>query len=695
MRNLIKKLTVVLSIIFIILLATNINNRVNAEGLTNEIITKSQDIGNDVVLRGVFSGHSIYFNVDKWQNIENIQGEIQIDVNELINKVDETYITFSLNGTPFYSQQLRYDSSKEIQNIKINFPKDKIKVGNNEFKIEGYCRVSEKPCTDDVNNANWLVIKDSSKINISYRDKISENNLSSFPYPFQKSTTIVLGENYTDDDFAAALMLSAYLGKYKDYNGEIVKYNELKKDISTNLIFIGGKDKLPKEIVSSIKEVDTVDLDSNGLIKIIKSPFVKKENIKAMVVISNDKNLLLKGIKILMNEELISQSISEVPFIINSNIQEEVRVKKSEENITFESLGLKEILMKGPFRRSSSISYLMPKNKVLSKGDKIKLNFRYSENLDFKRSLITVYINNTPIGSKKLEKEKTLSDEVELNIPNDVMNSNYIEVKIAFDLEQTDSYCEKRQEESPWALITGDSYLYIQGKDNSSVNNFEKLPSPFIYDKTFNDILLIIPDKLSSQELTSIGKMVSYMGSEINNNIGILEVLRSSNLNGKEKDMNLIIYGTPNTNSIIKDLNKSLWFKYNDSFDRFISNEKLYLLDDFATNIATFQLDISPYNPRKSMLIMTSPKEELLNKSLAYLYNEKLNSKLIGDCAVIDENGDLRTFKFKKEETVPVYEKIIKLTNKDKGLVGVVLLMGVFIIVSIILYFNKNKKSKH
>jgi len=321
------------------------------------------------------------------------------------------------------------------------------------------------------------------------------------------------------------------------------------------------------------------------------------------------------------------------------------------------------------------------------------LHFRYSDNLDFNKSLITVYINNIAIGSKKLEKENALADTLELSIPSNIIKNNYIEIKLAFDLELIDSYCEMRQEETPWALIDGSSYIYSETQ-NSLGYFFEKYPAPFALDNRFNDVLISVPDSLSSKELTSLGKCFSVIGEEINGNVGEIDVSRYSNLNGREKNKNLIVYGTPSTNTLIKDLNKKLWFKYDDNYNYFIGNEKLYLTEPFNSNISMFQLDLSPYNTQKAMLVLTAPNNDILLNSLSYLESSNEVNKLIGDSIIIDEYGDIRKFRFKEEDKKPVYEKIIGLDKSSRGILIIVALIFIFLLASTIMYLIKNKKRK-
>ena len=114
-------------------------------------------------------------------------------------------------------------------------------------------------------------------------------------------------------------------------------------------------------------------------------------------------------------------------------------------------------------------------------------------------------------------------------------------------------------------------------------------------------------------------------------------------------------------------------------------------MDDYAKNIATFQLDYSSYSSGKFMLVLTSPNEELLTKSLVYLGKETEVYKLYGDGAVIDIDGNVRNFKYKESEEVPIYEELKGLEGGEKTLLIISGLIFVFIIVAAVLYLNKNR----
>lgn len=685
-------------LIILIIGIVNINlvcGTVNADFNSSDLKYKSFSLKNDVNLRGVFSSHSLYFQVDKHLKVKSLEANIYFSLSQLINYEQDSTLTLSLNGDYFYSVKLSYTSSEDIQNIKVAMPIDVIKYGSNSLNIEVYTRISDKPCTDDVNNGNWVTLKGNSNILMGFTDEDNTNNISEFPYPFVKASqnseynsVIAIPDNYKEGELAAALMLQSYLGKEDEYGGMIVKYSNIPSN--KDIIYLGGINNLPEKFKAMYQKFSKEDYNNYAVIRKAQSPF--NSNNKIMAIVSENTDMLMKSVKLLMNEDLTAQ-LNEDTFEVGKTIEEKDSLLQQKSKITFKDLGTQEIDLKGPFRQSASLSYSLPVGRKLSNGAKIKLFIRYSQNLDFGRSLVTIYVNNTPIGSKKLNKENCNGDELELDIPTDINLSNYMDINIAFDLEQVDSNCEFREEETPWAIVTGDSYIYAP---SNKVNFYEfaTYPQPFVSEGQFNDVALVVPKDLSENEIEGISKVFSYMGKDINYNTGNLEVVEGDNFSDKYNNMNLIIYGTPQRNKVIKDINSNMWFKYSNSYNSFIGNEKLYLTEPYNSNISIFQFDVSPYNKNKAVLILTSPREDVLLNSLMFLSYENQIAKLSGDCILTDNFGNISTFKFKKQNTTSIYDKFKDIGSSGKDLMAFVGLLILFTVVSIILYKFKNRKFK-
>lgn len=695
MKKKIKELLKVISLILVVsfIIPVNIATAFPKKSYTytNETYTNKIELNSNISFDGVFDSYRWIFNSNSKEGTERVTLNLEIESTDVLADKVKSYLTFSLNGSEFYSMEINKRNG-EPQTLTINLPGYLLKDGSNEVKVEGYLRCSDEPCTDDYNTANWLVLGEKSNIELVEKAKVYGNKIIEFPYGLSESydsnNKIIIPDKYTDGELSSALKFQTLLGGING-NGEIVKWSDRGDLSKSNVIFIGSKEDGESNLPIVSNDIKDLSLDNEAYIGVNNSPFSTRSDLKLISIISNSESELESAIKFLMNKDIYGQVSSSSTFV-NSKLDLDKEIKPISSIITLDELGISEMKVEGLFRKEVKIGYALPKNKKLSPGDKLELNLRYSENLDFDRSLFTVYINDTPIGSKKLEREKANNDNISIVIPKDVLNTSYLEIKLAYDLNLKGVECEKNQHEQPWGLVTGDSYIQINSR-NTNEFYFNNYPTPFVEDWDINDTLFIIPDNLPSKDLTALGNMANLMGKSMRYNLGKIGALSIGNLKDEHKDNNIIVYGTPNNNKLIKELNDSLWFKYDKDWSKFLSNEKLYLMDDYAKNIATFQLDYSSYSSGKFMLVLTSPNEELLTKSLVYLGKETEVYKLYGDGAVVDIDGNVRNFKYKELEDAPMYEQIKGLEDGEKTLLIILGLIFTFIIVAAVLYLNKNR----
>lgn len=695
MKKNIKELLKIISLILVVSFIIPVNIATafpkNSYTYTNETYISKIDLNSNITFHGVFDSYRWIFNTKSKEGIERATLNLEIELTDVLADKVKSYLTFSLNGSQFYSMEINKRNG-EPETITINLPGYLLKDGSNEVKVEGYLRCSDEPCTDDYNTANWLVLGGKSNIELVEKAKVYGNKIIEFPYGLSESydsnNKIIIPDKYTDGELSSALKFQTLLGGING-NGEIVKWSDRGDLSKSNVIFIGSKEEGESNLPIISNDIKDLPLDNEAYIGVNNSPFSTRSDLKLISIISNSETELESAIKFLMNKDIYGQVSSSSTFV-NSNLDLDKEIKPISSIITLDELGISEMKVEGLFRKEVKIGYALPKNKKLSPGDKLELNLRYSENLDFDRSLFTVYINDTPIGSKKLEREKANNDNISIVIPKDVLNTSYLEIKLAYYLNLKGVECEKNQHEQPWGLVTGDSYIQINSR-NTNEFYFNNYPAPFVQDWDINDTMFIIPDNLPSKDLTALGNMANLMGKGMRYNLGKIGAVSIGNLKDEHKDNNIIVYGTPNSNKLIKELNNSLWFKYDKDWSKFLSNEKLYLMDDYAKNIATFQLDYSSYSSGKFMLVLTSPNEELLTKSLVYLGKETEVYKLYGDGAVIDIDGNVRNFKYKESEEAPMYEQLKGLEGGEKTLLIISGLIFVFIIAAAVFYLNKNR----
>ena len=661
----------------------------------------------DKTLNGILSTESLYFKIPKYWNTKYAIVSIQYSLSQLITDIPAT-ITFSINNKPFYSCKIKYENSGP-QIIYAVIPAELLKEGFNNLGVSGYVRLyNDEGCIDDYSGANWINISKNSYARIGYEVENHNNKILYYPYPFistmdptAKDTAILVSDKKDNGELSASMILAANLGTKtsEENNLNMGSYSDYRKFNSSNTILVSLTKNLPSEMKEYVSPY-TKELNDNGVVL-----FINDANGNPMLLlVSNKEEGLIECARMISDENRVDQENSNVAMVrIGSAdvIKNSTKLNDSSAyTYTIESLTDGGMVFIGPFRQKSDLYLSTLNDYILSSAGKISLKFRYSENLDFTRSLITVYWGETPIASKKLTKERSSGDELTFTIPADVVGTSAGKVSIAFDLEIQDLICTPRQMDMPWAYVTKDSILYLP-INTSIVPKFDTLPHPFQKDERFNQVLIVIPDEAKAQELTLAGKMLAIYGKSTDP-YGNIEVCRGSdclNSSVNYKDKNIIAVGTPKSNKFISNLNKNLYFKYDESNTKLLSNEKLILSNNYAENVGTMQLLSSPYEEGQAILVLTGAKDSSLEYIDKFIKDEKLTWALKDDCILIDDNLDAKMYRFQKDVEEKVKPSLGKKIIENKQyflytLASTSIMLILFLGIVFILVRNKMRNNK-
>ncbi|OSB10614.1 cellulose biosynthesis cyclic di-GMP-binding regulatory protein BcsB [Paraclostridium bifermentans] len=616
---------------------------------------KAYKFQDDVTINGVIGSTERFFNVSQNWDVKDLKLNLVYTKSELLD-VNYSTITVFINGEPVSSKRL--DGDRKYQDKwQVNIPKELVKPGYNSISIKAYKTISDKICRDDSNTANWLVIHKQSDIELNYSLKSNSNEIKDYNSTFTNigneeyvDTTFVLPDKYNSNELSSIMNLSLNMGqKLKADNFKLdVKLKSNLKEYNNNIIYVGGTNDTSTDFLNLLSNDEKNQAKNKAVIKQVISPFNKDK--RMILIISDNSKALKNATKLICNNELLNE-LNSSSFIIDENKDVSDIKKDTKNKLTLNDLGYNDFLLKGPFSQETNFDVSIPKNKISTAGSILNLKFRYAKNLDFERSLVTVYVNDKPISSKKLSLEKADNDNLEVNLPTDVLGKNYYKIKVEFNLELKDLMCVTRDTDNPWAYILDSSFIKFDFKDNDSLN-FKSYPYPFIDNQQANDINVVVSKNLNSSDLSNIANIIGNMGRDAVYNTGNLNVLTDSEFLNTNKKGNLIVIGTPDDNSILKDINKDLYIKFDKNFSGFENNDKIKFLDDkYSKQLSTIQLINSPYSKSNSAIIVSSLDKNSLSSSVRYLSDNNLTRDLKGDAAVVNRDGGIQDISFKENNT--------------------------------------------
>ncbi|GIM31599.1 cellulose biosynthesis cyclic di-GMP-binding regulatory protein BcsB [Paraclostridium bifermentans] len=661
---------------------------------------KAYKFQDDVTINGVIGSTERFFNVSQNWDVKDLKLNLVYTKSELLD-VNYSTITVFINGEPVSSKRL--DGDRKYQDKwQVNIPKELVKPGYNSISIKAYKTISDKICRDDSNTANWLVIHKQSDIELNYSLKSNSNEIKDYNSTFANigneeyvDTTFVLPDNYNSNELSSIMNLSLNMGqKLKADNFKLdVKLKSNLKEYNNNIIYVGGTNDTSTDFLNLLSNDEKNQAKNKAVIKQVISPFNKDK--RMILIISDNSKALKNATKLICNNELLNE-LNISSFIIDETKDVSDIKKDTKNKLTLNDLGYNDFLLKGPFSQETNFDVSIPKNKISTAGSILNLKFRYATNLDFERSLVTVYVNDKPISSKKLSLEKADNDNLEVNLPTDVLGKNYYKIKVVFNLELKDLMCVTRDTDNPWAYILDSSFIKFDFKDNDSLN-FKSYPYPFIDNQQANDINVVVSKNLNSSDLSNIANIIGNMGRDAVYNTGNLNVLTDSEFLNTNKKGNLIVIGTPDDNSILKDINKDLYIKFDKNFSGFENNDKIKFLDDkYSKQLSTIQLINSPYSKSNSAIIVSSLDKNSLSSSVRYLSDNNLTRDLKGDAAVVNRDGGIQDISFKENNTrdEELEDNSTKFKLEKSSLIFVLIAGFLFltVIISAILLILKYRK---
>lgn len=619
--------------------------------LTDTAYAKRFPFGQERVLHGIFSGESLFFRLPAYWQPGYAYAQIEYTLSRLIDNVPAS-LTFAVNDIPVASYAMDY-AGAGAQTLYVPIPLSLLREGYNEFSVSGFVRLyDEDGCIDDFSNANWIALSARSGVHIGYDAAPFTGRIDAYPYPILSTmdetgsgACIYVSDALSNGEAAAALHLRAHLA------GETAGRDLIAMGTASQLyadpgvrgkILVCQTANLPAEFVPYTKNVDgsAMRLDSYAIVRFLRD----SQGVPLLLIVADEGDCLMEAAHMLTDERRVAQEKTAFTWVRRGSaaLAAQGDSELAAERHTLGSLVDGGLHFIGPFHQYKDVFLPEPGGLLLSGGGKIVLHFRYSENLDFRRSMITVYWGEIPIASRKLSKERAGGDEFSFALPSDLIGTAATKIRIAFDLEIPDLFCTPRMDEMPWAYVTADSVFYLPAAQGIRLS-FETRPAPFQSAGRLNRLLVVLPDSPDAQALDSAGLLLSAYTQNVQP-YGQLQVIRAGGFDSTaHADRNLLLFGRYGNHSLIRSINENLSFRYNASGSAFLSSTQLVLSERYAQSIAALELLPSPFDAGRAVLaaLYTSPESERALRR--FLSDEEKLWQLRGDTALIDTELLLQT----------------------------------------------------
>ncbi len=599
-------------------------------------------VNEDLVAKQIHQSHIFFFYADPhWEMVESYLELIVAQSS--IKQYQNSTLTLKVNNIPVNSVLLAGASGNA--RLKIPIPAAEIKPGFNEVQIISFRRGNSGPDSDLANPGNWLVIRKESFLYLGFREKPDTGAISDYPYPFLSdggeaaNANILISPVSGSPAIQAALLLAADFGqrrKHQPLNISVAEYDPESAKAGSHLIFIGGGADLPPEIKAGLTPAELGRIAKAALIKKMASPY--DQHRKLLLICSDNRDALVKAAAALASDSLSSQMKTAAQTIQPGlTIPEEPETDSG--HISLADLGYGNLLLKGLTQRAA-YRIRLPKRWRIESGANLQLKLKYVKTLDFDQSYLTVSLNGTLLGSKKLSADKADDDLFQLAIPEQLRGVSDYNLKIESFLAAKDFDSRRFNPEGLWLQIADQSRLVLPhtDRDEPLLENYAGL---FVNGAGFNDLLMVLPDRPSGAELRLAANLAAGLGREAGAVEG-LQAVTAKEFKKPHQSRNLILVGDPGRNPLIAKLNPKLHLKFAPGFTNFRSDREFALLENDNGDLAAIQLIDSPYRNGRKAMVITAPKPEALPYAGPFLAGDSFGSQLKGSVALIDAAGQIR-----------------------------------------------------
>ncbi|MHC1786965.1 MAG: cellulose biosynthesis cyclic di-GMP-binding regulatory protein BcsB [Christensenellales bacterium] len=652
-------------------------------------------------MKGIFSTLGMYISLPDYVIAREAVFRVSYTCSDLILAARSS-LTFLVNGAPVYSCPIVYSPTGQTL-IYVSLPIDLFTEDYNLVQINGYARLTEgEGCSDQSADGNWVQFHEQSTLRVSFEIVDGANYLGLYPYPFLwladpqgKQLSIAVSDTMDDQEVSAALYTMADLGGVVKDDNRILLTTWENAD-RERCIYFGLKTNTPESLLALLEPASIPS--SGALIKRVRAG-----GRDILLVISETGDALMEAARLLADDLRVMQLYEPFTTVLLGEAEQAAARSTLRETAVSSAYTLKDILgrgimLTGPFHQESTIFLPVPSDYLLSGQSRFDLLLRYSENLDFDRSMMTVYWGDVPLASRKLTREGVNGDTFTIVPPVDLIDSPGTYLRIAFELEIKDLECTPRQTHMPWAYVAETSLIYLP-EGRRGTYSLSSRPSPFQKNGSLDHVLVVVPDAFGQAELSLAGAVLSRYGAATNA-YGQLRVVRESGFSPDMVDANIIAIGLRNS-AFMAAIDEHMYIRYNDNLSSYLSNEKVTLASDFARNIGLVQLIDSPFAERRAILAVSAASAEGLPRVERLFSEQKMSWKLEKDAVIIDEQSKVTSYAMRSDlpnqlDQLSWLDKMAK--NKGDIIfsligIGVMLLLLLTIILLLIRLKERNSKS--
>ena len=581
----------------------------------------------------------------------------------------EGSMTVVLNGTPVASRYL--DTQANVTNWSVPIPTKFIKTGYNEIRVVTRQRTSDGPCRDVDDAGNWVRLTTATKLNLS---RVEQGSYSLYSYPFPYLDPIAneaVNGNWTVTSNASAAELGAMLGVASDW-GKREPLKALPIQVSTS-----GSKGYSVGVGLGQGSGDNGSLQVSG---------------DKLSVSGGDAGGLEKARLALSNPELVAQMEGGSAIISNKPEVSSLEQTSKMGIFTLADLGYPSMTLAGIYHQRTTLTVKRPLVTDLGKESFVRFKFRHSASLFPRRSVLSVSLNNLPIGSARLDQTNVSGGVLVARIPVSELakNSWTFEIGAYHDLELVD--CSKVYDDIAWTVIEGTSEFVLEpGKllGRPYLENFPYMTTK--EGKVSNPGTMRLSAKPSDQELTAAAIVAGRAGQS--NRYPMAWTVKGPSESGSQDQGSSVMLGYFSEAERFSAL-KSQLLVTPIGADKFDVNPRVHLLPSAMQGGCLVQAIPSPYKAGGVLYVVMAQDDEAMKRFCNILGDPKRVDELTGEACLITRQGRVVSLVQKNPADVEK-EQNLERDRYTEPMKGAALLLGGLVLCVVVWIVGQFRKPKH
>mgnify|MGYP000900388379 CR=1 FL=1 len=669
----------------------------------------TQSFTSDTTLVGMQTQHITFFNTGEWEMSE-AKLTLEYSSSQLLDADMTASLSIRLNDQSFYLAPIP-STNGERKKLVIDLPVQLLHKNNvNSLLFEAQFRNNDSNpnedeeslpdnCDDQDFRAAWLNIFKESFVSIVYTPQAPSDTIAQFYSRFTSIDALENGQSaFCLPQSPGTGELTAFAAATTGISGNaVLDYGKIAFCSADNseefvsygfVIYISSYANLQPAVQGALSADQKAQAETQAV-----AALLHEDGRHILVLTGQDEKALENAGIMLANAEYVQTLETETaPVAAEDNFRMPHAPVEQ-----YTKLALEDSRVEGVFRQSVSYQIDYPENRTIAESSEIDLDFSYAENLDFTKSIVTVYINDVPIGSKKLSRDNAGGDHLLVSIPDEQIIVGDFNIKIAFDFSVPGLWCRLDQAEIPWGKVHDSSMLKIMSVDKSRLV-FENYPSPFLRDGRTNNLVVVLPDNPESADLHALNSILLTIGRFQKDNSGSVRVVFAS-APGDLSRANIISIGKAGKNNIAQEMGEKIYFRFDPETQGFTSpSEGMRLIDpSYGESIGIAQIAASPFSEfLQGVLIVTGLTDEGLGNAADFLGNSNNLWKVKGDVVVALENEDFISYYYAEDyssrKPATFTEPVERVTNTGLLIMGAS--FGLLVLFSALMIYIKYGKRK-